>query len=67
MEVQHTRSGDAGAESVVYTYLLSRGCSEERHYGKKKKKRKVVKSKYNCDEAVSEKKMMQSFFLLFKV
>ncbi|XP_039992286.1 mutS protein homolog 4 isoform X3 [Xiphias gladius] len=33
MEVQHTRSGDTGAESVVYTYLLNRGCSEERHYG----------------------------------
>uniref|UniRef100_A0A3P8UD85 MutS homolog 4 n=1 Tax=Cynoglossus semilaevis TaxID=244447 RepID=A0A3P8UD85_CYNSE len=33
MEVQHTRSLDSGAESVVYTYLLSRGCSEERHYG----------------------------------
>uniref|UniRef100_A0A3P8U5S2 MutS homolog 4 n=1 Tax=Amphiprion percula TaxID=161767 RepID=A0A3P8U5S2_AMPPE len=33
MEVQHTRSGDAGAERVVYTYLLNRGCSEERHYG----------------------------------
>ncbi|XP_071353932.1 mutS protein homolog 4 isoform X3 [Trachinotus anak] len=33
MEVQHTRSGDTGAESVVYTYLLNRGRSEERHYG----------------------------------
>uniref|UniRef100_A0A673CF71 MutS homolog 4 n=1 Tax=Sphaeramia orbicularis TaxID=375764 RepID=A0A673CF71_9TELE len=33
MEVQHTRSGDTGAENVVYTYLLSRGRSEERHYG----------------------------------
>ncbi|KAF7201854.1 mutS protein homolog 4 [Nothobranchius furzeri] len=33
MEVQHTRSGDSGAEHVVYTYLLSRGSSEERHYG----------------------------------
>ncbi|XP_036980935.1 mutS protein homolog 4 isoform X3 [Acanthopagrus latus] len=33
MEVQHTRSGDTGVESVVYTYLLNRGCSEERHYG----------------------------------
>ncbi|XP_032356934.1 mutS protein homolog 4 [Etheostoma spectabile] len=33
MEVQHTRSGDTGTESVVYTYLLNRGCSEERHYG----------------------------------
>ncbi|XP_044079862.1 mutS protein homolog 4 isoform X2 [Siniperca chuatsi] len=33
MEVQHTRTGDTGAESVVYTYLLNRGCSEERHYG----------------------------------
>lgn len=33
MQVQHTHSGDTGAESVVYTYLLSRGCSEERHYG----------------------------------
>ncbi|TKS86444.1 MutS protein -like protein 4 [Collichthys lucidus] len=33
MEVQHTRSGDTGAESVVYTYLLNRGCTEERHYG----------------------------------
>uniref|UniRef100_A0A4W6F730 MutS homolog 4 n=1 Tax=Lates calcarifer TaxID=8187 RepID=A0A4W6F730_LATCA len=33
MEVQHTRSGDTGAESVLYTYLLYRGCSEERHYG----------------------------------
>lgn len=42
MEVQHTRSGDTGAESVVYTYLLNRGCSEERHYGTES-----VKSKYN--------------------
>ncbi|CAN9502162.1 unnamed protein product [Ophioblennius macclurei] len=33
MEVQHTRSGDTGAENVVYTYLLNRGRSEERHYG----------------------------------
>lgn len=33
MEVQHTRSGDTGAEQVLYTYLLSRGCAEERHYG----------------------------------
>ncbi|XP_063355901.1 mutS protein homolog 4 isoform X3 [Pelmatolapia mariae] len=33
MQVQHTRSGDTGAESVVYTYLLNRGSSEERHYG----------------------------------
>ena len=33
MEVQHTRSGDSGAERVVYTYLLGRGCAEERHYG----------------------------------
>ncbi|KAK2891758.1 hypothetical protein Q8A73_017423 [Channa argus] len=32
MEVQHTRSADTG-ESVVYTYLLNRGCSEERYYG----------------------------------
>ncbi|XP_062325919.1 mutS protein homolog 4 isoform X1 [Osmerus eperlanus] len=33
MEVQHTRSAEAGTESVVYTYLLSQGCSEERNYG----------------------------------
>uniref|UniRef100_H2MNA4 MutS homolog 4 n=1 Tax=Oryzias latipes TaxID=8090 RepID=H2MNA4_ORYLA len=33
MEVQHTRSGDTGVEHVVYTYLLKRGCSEERLYG----------------------------------
>ncbi|XP_075304759.1 mutS protein homolog 4 [Odontesthes bonariensis] len=33
MEVQHTRSGDSGADRVVYTYLLGRGCAEERHYG----------------------------------
>lgn len=33
MEVQHTRSRDSGTEQVVYTYLLSRGCSEERQYG----------------------------------
>ncbi|XP_047183332.1 mutS protein homolog 4 isoform X3 [Scophthalmus maximus] len=33
MEVQHTRSADTGTECVVYTYLLNRGCSEERHYG----------------------------------
>ncbi|KAM8916598.1 mutS protein homolog 4 isoform 3-T3 [Spinachia spinachia] len=33
MEVRHTRSGDTGGESVVYTYLLNQGCSEERHYG----------------------------------
>ncbi|KAJ8341630.1 hypothetical protein SKAU_G00339210 [Synaphobranchus kaupii] len=35
MEVQHTRSAESGAENVVYTYLLSRGCSEERNYGLK--------------------------------
>lgn len=34
MEVQHTRSGDTGEEQVVYTYLLNRGHSEERHYGR---------------------------------
>uniref|UniRef100_A0A7N6AI53 DNA mismatch repair protein n=1 Tax=Anabas testudineus TaxID=64144 RepID=A0A7N6AI53_ANATE len=33
LEVQHTRSNDTGAESVVYTYLLKRGCSEDRNYG----------------------------------
>uniref|UniRef100_A0A3B3CUB6 MutS homolog 4 n=1 Tax=Oryzias melastigma TaxID=30732 RepID=A0A3B3CUB6_ORYME len=33
MEVQHMRSGDTGVEQVVYTYLLKRGCSEERLYG----------------------------------
>ncbi|XP_028251785.1 mutS protein homolog 4 [Parambassis ranga] len=33
MEVQHTRCGDSGTETVVYTYLLNRGRSEERHYG----------------------------------
>ncbi|XP_027857440.1 mutS protein homolog 4 [Xiphophorus couchianus] len=33
MEVQHTRNRDSGAEQVVYTYLLSRGCAEERQYG----------------------------------
>ncbi|CAG10584.1 unnamed protein product, partial [Tetraodon nigroviridis] len=33
MEVQHTRSSDSGADSVVYTYALQRGCSEDRHYG----------------------------------
>lgn len=27
------RSGDTGVEQVVYTYLLKRGCSEERLYG----------------------------------
>ncbi|XP_061599274.1 mutS protein homolog 4 [Cololabis saira] len=33
MEVQHTRSRETGEERVVYTYLLNRGCSQERHYG----------------------------------
>ena len=33
MEVQHTRSSDSGTDSVVYTYVLQRGCSEDRHYG----------------------------------
>lgn len=33
MEVQHTRSSDSGTDSVVYTYALQRGCSEDRHYG----------------------------------
>lgn len=33
MEVQHTRSSDTGLDCVVYSYLLKRGCSEERHYG----------------------------------
>nr|XP_015205697.1 PREDICTED: mutS protein homolog 4 isoform X2 [Lepisosteus oculatus] len=34
MEVQHTRSSD-NTEKVTYTYLLNRGCSEERNYGLK--------------------------------
>lgn len=42
MEVQHTRSSDTGAEGVVYTFLLSRGCSEERHYGTVSKIQKDV-------------------------
>ncbi|XP_023683988.2 mutS protein homolog 4 isoform X1 [Paramormyrops kingsleyae] len=33
MEVQHTRSSSSDAETVIYTYTLSRGCSEERNYG----------------------------------
>lgn len=40
MEVQHTRSSsDSGTDSVVYTYLLQRGCSEDRHYGTQAVKR----------------------------
>ncbi|XP_054653658.1 mutS protein homolog 4 [Dunckerocampus dactyliophorus] len=35
MQVQHIRACDSGGESVVYTYLLSQGCSEKRHYGLK--------------------------------
>ncbi|XP_072314112.1 mutS protein homolog 4 [Eucyclogobius newberryi] len=35
MEVQHTRSVETGDETVVYTYLINRGRSEERHYGLK--------------------------------
>ncbi|XP_028294468.1 mutS protein homolog 4 isoform X2 [Gouania willdenowi] len=33
MEVQHTRSSETGAENIVFTYMLNRGCSDERHYG----------------------------------
>ncbi|XP_066526456.1 mutS protein homolog 4 isoform X2 [Hoplias malabaricus] len=33
MRVQHLRGSDGSTESVVYTYLLTRGCSEERSYG----------------------------------
>ncbi|XP_041669007.1 mutS protein homolog 4 [Cheilinus undulatus] len=33
MEVQHMRSVDTDTERVVYTYMLNRGCSDERHYG----------------------------------
>ncbi|XP_039522600.1 mutS protein homolog 4 isoform X2 [Pimephales promelas] len=33
MQVQHVRGGDGRAENVVYTYQLTRGHSEERHYG----------------------------------
>lgn len=33
MEVQHIRNVETGDENVVYTYLINRGCSEERHYG----------------------------------
>ncbi|XP_072545639.1 mutS protein homolog 4 [Salminus brasiliensis] len=33
MQVQHIRRDDSSTESVVYTYLLTRGCSEERNYG----------------------------------
>ncbi|XP_036397399.1 mutS protein homolog 4 [Megalops cyprinoides] len=35
MEVQHTRAAESSSEKVVYTYLLSRGCSEQRNYGLK--------------------------------
>uniref|UniRef100_W5K1S4 MutS homolog 4 n=1 Tax=Astyanax mexicanus TaxID=7994 RepID=W5K1S4_ASTMX len=33
MQVQHIRREDNSTESVVYTYLLTRGFSEERNYG----------------------------------
>ncbi|KAL7862008.1 hypothetical protein SRHO_G00134490 [Serrasalmus rhombeus] len=33
MQVQHIRGSDGSTERVVYTYLLTRGCSEERSYG----------------------------------
>ncbi|KAK1793600.1 hypothetical protein P4O66_011973, partial [Electrophorus voltai] len=33
MQVQHVCRGDSGKESVIYTYLLTRGYSEERNYG----------------------------------
>ncbi|XP_030643259.1 mutS protein homolog 4 [Chanos chanos] len=33
MQVQHSRSGESARETVVYTYVLSRGCSGERSYG----------------------------------
>ncbi|MBN3298758.1 MSH4 protein, partial [Amia calva] len=35
MEVQHKRSVDGNTERVSYTYVFSRGCSEERNYGLK--------------------------------
>lgn len=41
MEVQHTRSSDTGQDCVVYSYVLKRGCSEERQYGAQS-----VKNKY---------------------
>lgn len=47
MEVQHTRTGDTGTESVVYTYLLRRGCSEERNYGKNIYLKKYIKKIIN--------------------
>ncbi|KAI4879092.1 hypothetical protein NFI96_014431 [Prochilodus magdalenae] len=33
MQVQHICVGNSSTETVVYTYLLTRGCSEERNYG----------------------------------
>uniref|UniRef100_A0AAY4A7J5 DNA mismatch repair proteins mutS family domain-containing protein n=1 Tax=Denticeps clupeoides TaxID=299321 RepID=A0AAY4A7J5_9TELE len=33
MQVQHICSAETGVENMVYTYLLSRGSSEERNYG----------------------------------
>uniref|UniRef100_A0AAV2JJK8 DNA mismatch repair proteins mutS family domain-containing protein n=1 Tax=Knipowitschia caucasica TaxID=637954 RepID=A0AAV2JJK8_KNICA len=35
MEIQHTRNAETGDENVVFTYLINRGRSEERHYGLK--------------------------------
>uniref|UniRef100_A0A8C2ZWZ7 MutS homolog 4 n=1 Tax=Cyclopterus lumpus TaxID=8103 RepID=A0A8C2ZWZ7_CYCLU len=50
MEVQHTHSGGTGAESVLYTYLLNRGCSEESHYGTE-----AVTSNYNPVETGTQR------------
>lgn len=47
MEVQHTRSIDTGLDCVVYSYVLKRGCSEERQYGMesvKKRSQLAIKS-----------------------
>lgn len=59
MEVQHTRSADTGTERVVYTYLLNRGCSEERHYGTES-----LKSKWDFVEIGYVKCIQYCFALL---
>ncbi|KAL3968959.1 hypothetical protein ACER0C_028916 [Sarotherodon galilaeus] len=61
MQVQHTCSGDTGAESVVYTYLLNRGSSEERHYGVRAAEMTALPSSIIQEAKTNASKVSQQF------
>lgn len=66
MEVQHTRSGDTGTESVVYTYLLNRGCSEERHYGLRAAEMTALPSNIIQEAKIIASKVSQQLLVWFR-